>query len=325
MLRRCLLLLAALLCCSAPAAYAQTAPNHQVFLPAVRDPGRFIVFSTDPLRVGDVRMVIQRVGGGGVREFKPAVGRRFVSSPDWSPDGKLIAFLANDWDQPYELYVAAPDGSQVRLLTRLPNIHTSLSEPLWSPDSSRIALVQNDGSDGSKYSLFVINADGTGLRRLTTSPGTDRDVSWSPDGRQIVFSRMDNTTFVRKLIVLDMETGAEQELVTGDKDPRSPAWSPDGATIAYTTGLRALMLIGPDGSGRRPLFEAGGDASVGVNTVHAWSPDGRQVVARMLRGQEIRFELFPVGGGEPVPVEAALLPSNTEIVDTFSWGPQNLP
>ncbi|TLY03119.1 MAG: hypothetical protein E6K92_05025 [Thaumarchaeota archaeon] len=57
------------------------------------------------------------------------------------------------------------------------------SFPSWSPDGKKIAFVE-----GAENDIFVINADGTGLTRLTDSPGRDTHPSWSPDGTKIAFA-----------------------------------------------------------------------------------------------------------------------------------------
>ena len=91
-------------------------------------------------------------------------------SPDWSPDGRWIAFSRPNGSG---LYLIHPPGSGLRRLTS--HIGT---RPRWSPDGKRIAFF-----DGN--SVFVINADGKGLRKVTAG----WDPAWSPDGSQIVFLR----------------------------------------------------------------------------------------------------------------------------------------
>jgi TolB protein len=88
------------------------------------------------------------------------------SMPDFSPDGRLLAFTSNR-DRQGEIYVMRPDGSGVRRLTRRPGDDWA---PDFSPDGRRIAFTQLPGT------VWVMNADGSGLRRLTA--GVDAD--WRP-------------------------------------------------------------------------------------------------------------------------------------------------
>jgi Tol biopolymer transport system component len=119
-------------------------------------------------------------------------------SPAWSPDGKTIAFsrLA-DASLPIDqatLYLADADGSHVRQLGQVALRGVS---PAWSPDGRNIAFVSfadhNDPScpaDSCPPSgeIYVANADGTGLRRLTSSEADDEHPTWSPDGSRIAFA-----------------------------------------------------------------------------------------------------------------------------------------
>src|SRR6195256_2920406 len=100
--------------------------------------------------------------------------------PAFSPDGTKIAFV-KDFKG---IFVMNPDGSgQTQILDGASAGFSSITSfPNWSPDGQKIVfngLVKGspDGSD-----IYVINADGTGLTRLTTDPADDSCPAWSPDG-----------------------------------------------------------------------------------------------------------------------------------------------
>jgi dipeptidyl aminopeptidase/acylaminoacyl peptidase len=111
-------------------------------------------------------------------------------SPIWSPDGMKIVF-GSDRDEPSdldgELYAMNADGSQQTNLTNSP--HTD-REPAWSPDGRKIVFVSLR-DEPSLYScspcnseIYSMSADGSGVTRLTNSPGPDITPSWSQCRRQ---------------------------------------------------------------------------------------------------------------------------------------------
>src|SRR3990170_7990894 len=107
----------------------------------------------------------------------------------WSPDGRVV-FNHPTGDGQLQAYTVKPDGTELGLLFG----RTGDPSPEWSPDGSKVAFIR-DTETGS--SLFVMNADGSNIRRLTDHPGRDlfwtdnfeNDYTpWSPDGRRIVFT-----------------------------------------------------------------------------------------------------------------------------------------
>ena len=111
-------------------------------------------------------------------------------SPDWSPDGRQIAFHSDrnrDWEfnvhreKNWEVFVMNTDGANLINLTNHP---AGDGSPDWSPDGRQIAFESN--RDGN-VEIYAMNADGTNPINLTNHPAADRSPDWSPDGMQIVF------------------------------------------------------------------------------------------------------------------------------------------
>ncbi|MGH7569975.1 MAG: protein kinase domain-containing protein, partial [Gemmatimonadales bacterium] len=108
--------------------------------------------------------------------------------PDWSPDGRKIAFVS-DRDGTGDVYVMNVDGTEPVRLTFNAASHPGPGwglDPDWSPDGRKIAFVSDRDGD---QEIYVMNADGTNPVRLTVNPGEDGFPSWSPDGKMLAFHR----------------------------------------------------------------------------------------------------------------------------------------
>lgn len=159
------------------------------------------------------------------------------------------------------IFTAYPDGSHLAKLV-------DGGFPIWSADGSRIAF---STVTGDLQGIFVMNADGTGMRRLTrqTLPGFDFPGSWSPDGHQIVFSRragFDEAIFTIRLDGTRLRQVTEWGLI------ESPAWSPDGSRIAFMRD-NDIWVMDPDGSDPVQLTFEGA-----YNNFPSWSPDGKRII-----------------------------------------------
>src|SRR5262249_46592127 len=138
----------------------------------------------------------------------------------------------------------------------------------------------------------------------TEDPASDGDITWSPDGKRLVFiSDRGNQTDV---YTLDAQTKALVR-ITDDTDFESnPLWSPDGKWISFAkAGLKAGLYIAPSGGGAaRRLAEGNGNNTFGNGIVsHAWSPDSRWIAfSRMDRSSTRDIWVVPAVGGVPVNV-----------------------
>jgi len=124
------------------------------------------------------------------------------------------------------------DGTDLLQIT---NMEKGACQPSWSPDGQQLVFISPCLGRGEFYetlynesSLYLINADGTDLKQLTPSPGSDFDPEWSPDGKRIAFTSV--RSGFRQIYSLDVETLAVTLLTNTPDDIESsqPAWSPDG-------------------------------------------------------------------------------------------------
>jgi hypothetical protein len=190
--------------------------------------------------------------------------------PSFSPDGQRVIFTRGS-----NLYSVNVDGTGETLVAgghdpdADPPDFREVMQAVYSPDGSQIAYT---GHGGPNFSIYVMNADGTGRRRLTTE--NDHHASWSPDGERIVFERQPALNNV-EVYVMNADGSGVRQLTDRVGFDTQPVFSPDGRRIAFASdsrgGVTEILTINPDGSDERVLTDSRASSMMGL--ANAGTPD----------------------------------------------------
>jgi Tol biopolymer transport system component len=161
-------------------------------------------------------------------------------------------------------------------------------QPPTSP--IRLAALRGRIVFSRRDDVWRANADGSGLRRLTSGRGPEFDPSWSPDGTRIVYRDSRRGINVNdEIYVMDADGSHKRNLTRSAWNEWSPAWSPDGRLIAFYSG--ELFVMRPDGSAPHPITKIEGEYP-------AWSPNGHRLAFMSAepnaRGSNPNYDVFVV-------------------------------
>jgi dipeptidyl aminopeptidase/acylaminoacyl peptidase len=269
---------------------------------------------------------------------KLTTGEKGETSPQWSPDGSNIAFLA-DRDKGIQVWVIPVDGGEADKLT---NEENDIQSFQWSPDGKHLAYVTRDtpkdkaerekrkkdkfdtivvDSDFIYSHLWVIDVETREKKRLTEGDFTVSNPQWSPNGASIAFvksiSGVQESSFIdisddrnTDIYIISVNGGSPRQLTTNPGPDANPQWSPDGKLLAYTSNPEQkswaaktdAMVISPDDGAPRNLTKDFIESAISGASSLAWAPDGNALYFSSGVGLYTHIFSVPVGGGEVAQV-----------------------
>lgn len=279
-----------------------------------------LIYADDPGR-------IQIINADGTGQTQLTEGGSVLDDdPVYSPDGSKIAFSRMKGFKT-DICVMNADGTNVVTVISgdgTPETHNR--NPSWSPDGTKFVFTSSRSGPG-KAEIWMANADGSGLVRLTTSVQLNSDgqgpifsldfvPAWSPDGSKIAFvSNRDGLTDT-ELYVMNPDGSNPLRLINDGLDDNMPAWSPDSQKIALTKGNGAdIHIINPDGTNLVSVLT--------FSAWPAWSPDGsRLAFVQNDSNNNFRGTVFIA---KPDGTEKVKVTNNPDGARAPSWAPSSSP
>lgn len=217
----------------------------------------------------------------GVNQRRITINRNLNINPNWSPDGRSIAYSSYRTGVPDILISNIYAGT-------MENPTKGMGQnflPMFSPDGTRIAFMSmRDGNS----EIYVMNRDGSDVRRLTNNPAIDGSPTWSPTGTQIAFTS--ERTGTPQIYTMNTD-GSGLRRISFESYADRATWSPAPYNeIAYTArtgpGFDIKILNIASGETRQITF------GEGTNESPVWAPNGRHLAFMSTR--QGRSQIFTV-------------------------------
>lgn len=226
-----------------------------------------------------------------------------IMSPAWSPDGNYLAYVT--FEQARAVVYAQSLLTNQRVM--LANFRGSNSAPAWAPDGKNLAIVL---SRGGSSQIYLVKADGTDLRRLTTtaSDGINTEPNFSPDGRYMLFTSDRGGS--AQIYRAPLAGGTVERMTFGEGTNYSPRYSPDGKSFVFAHRVNGkfyiaikdfqtgqVQLLTGGGWEKRPSFSPNGKL-----VLFSSEAQSRGILATVSSDGRVKQKMIPQAGDIREPV-----------------------
>ena len=233
-----------------------------------------------------------------------------------------IAYASNRTGAP-QIFIADIAGENTVQVTDMPN---GACQPSWSPDGARLVFISPCKGWDDIYrnaSLYLINADGTGLMPIDTSPGGNFDPAWSPDGKSIAFTSLRSGQM--EIFSVNVDDFASVTQITKSAqavESRQPAWSHDGSQIVYTVkrfGVYQVWLMNADGTNPKQIVRS---STAFSDYLPAWPPDGKLIIFNQRCANKFcNPYLMSISAFDRAVEQGTRLPINLALIQNVDYSP----
>ncbi|HEX8704598.1 MAG TPA: tolB protein precursor protein [Myxococcaceae bacterium] len=273
-------------------------PNEDDFTAAPSPDGKALLViatrSVNGLHLEQLR--VQPLNGGPPVPLNAPRAR--ARNASWSPDGSWLVAESDAQNFSDVVRLEPKEGTAEQRLALAPEGNF---EPAVSPDGTEIAFVSSREGDPE---IFVMRADGSNVRRITTFYQEDREPKWSPDGKWLSF--ISNREGRDRYFVVRPD-GTQLRAVSGGAtklDERELVWSPDSQKVAFVERLpeaKSRILVA-NVAGGEPVALTDGKQR---DDAPAWSPDGKYLVFVAERQGDVDLWLMRADGSGQVRLTTA--------------------
>ncbi len=190
----------------------------------IGEPGVFSTRIAYVVKAGINRFELQIADADGQNAQAALISKEPIISPAWSPNGTQLAYVSFENKKPVIYVHSLATGKRIVAA----NFKGSNSAPAWSPDGRKLAVVLT--KDGGSQ-LFTVNADGSGVARLTSSGSIDTEPQFSPDGQFIYFTSDRGGS--PQIYRVPSTGGAAQRVTFEGPYNVTPRLSPDGKSMVF--------------------------------------------------------------------------------------------